>query len=231
MKTCLGLVLAAAILTAAGPGAESLFNGKTLAGWSNPDMSYWSVEDGAITGRSTPAHPATRNYYLVWQGGDLSDFELTLKFRIRGDISANAGIQFRTSFNADATHSSGYQADIDRAGKYLGALYDEGDGRRQLLVPRGQRVEADASGKRTATQFASPEELLRKIDLEGWNEYRIVARGRRMSGYINGQRTFELVDNDPKLFLGSGKLALQLHAGPPMQVQYKDIVLRRLGAK
>jgi Domain of Unknown Function (DUF1080) len=227
MKNALGLVVAASALLAAEPGDKSLFDGKTLQGWSNPDMSYWSVEEGAITGRSTAAHPARRNYYLIWQGGDVADFELTLRFRIQGDASANAGIQFRTSFNADATHSTGYQADIDRAGKYLGALYDEGEGRRQLFAPRGSKVEADSNGRRKASQFASPDELMRGVNLDGWNEYRIVARGHHLSGYINGRLMFQATDNDPKLFLRSGRLALQLHAGPPMQVQYKDIILRR----
>ncbi len=65
-----------ALNAAAQPGFKPIFDGKTLKGWANPDMSYWSVEDGAITGKSTPKHPAQKNYYLVWQGGEVGDFDL-----------------------------------------------------------------------------------------------------------------------------------------------------------
>src|SRR5688500_5963347 len=98
-----------------------IFDGRTLKGWSSPDMSYWSVEDGAITARSSEAHPCTKNQFLVWQGGEIGDFELRLKFRIQGDRTANSGIQVRSSIQPDG-HAVGYQADIDRAGQYAGAL-------------------------------------------------------------------------------------------------------------
>jgi Domain of Unknown Function (DUF1080) len=221
------LVIATAVLPALGqPGFQSIFDGKTFNGWSNPDMSYWSIENGAITGKSTPQHPARKNYYLIWQGGDVADFELKIKFRITGHESGNAGIQFRSSFNEDFTHATGYQADIDRTARFLGALYDEGIGRRELFAPRGQKAVADASGKVARTGFADPSELLRHINRDGWNEYHIVARGPDLRAAINGHPMFEAVDNDPKLFLPSGKLAIQLHVGSDFQIQYKDILLK-----
>lgn len=230
MKRLLALALLAAPAVAQ-PGFQSLFDGRTLNGWSNPDMSYWSVEDGAITGKSTPQHPARKNYYLIWQGGDVADFELKIKFRITGHESGNAGIQFRSSFNEDATHATGYQADIDRAARYLGALYDEGHGRRELFAPRGHKTIADASGKVTRSQFADPAALLGYIHREGWNEYHIVARGHSLKASINGHPMFEAVDNDPKLFLPAGKLAIQLHSGTDFEIQYKDILLKTYSAR
>ena len=76
---------------AADDGLRPIFDGKTLDGWSAPDMKYWSVEDGAITARSSAEVPCKKNQFLVWQLGELDDFELVMKFRIRGGKNANSG--------------------------------------------------------------------------------------------------------------------------------------------
>ena len=52
----------------------SIFDGETLNGWKAADMSFWSVEDGAITAKITEAKPTGRNHYLVYQAGKLGDF-------------------------------------------------------------------------------------------------------------------------------------------------------------
>ena len=107
-------------------GFIRIFDGKTLNGWSAPDMSYWSVEEGAITGRATREHPNPKSRWLVWQGGEVGDFELKLKFRIYGTVEANSGVQFRTVFSSENTHASGYQADLVRDPVWMGLIYDEG---------------------------------------------------------------------------------------------------------
>src|SRR5690606_9040925 len=91
-------------------GFQSLFDGKTLDGWKAADMSYWSVEDGAITGKITPEHQLAENLYLIWQGGELADFELKLKSRVFGSKGINNGFQFRSKElpNHDV---AGYQVD------------------------------------------------------------------------------------------------------------------------
>src|SRR5687767_1228536 len=76
-------------------GWQALFDGKTLTGWSAPDMSYFRVEDGAITGETTKEHNPPRNQFIVWQGGEVADFEVTFEFRIFGPAS-NSGLQFRS---------------------------------------------------------------------------------------------------------------------------------------
>ena len=151
------MLLAAA---ASSPAAEfhPIFDGKSLDGWIssehlNPDgsrkqpglqgtakpaaESFWSVEDGAITARSTPDKPCKKNQFLVWQPGTVDDFELKLKYRIQGGASANSGIQIRSQIQPDG-HMEGYQCDIDLAGKWVGAVYDEHG--RKLLADRGQRA-------------------------------------------------------------------------------------------
>src|SRR5688500_7142001 len=83
---------AAAQRTADDAGFVSLFNGKNLGKWDG-DPRFWSVEDGAITGRTTAQNPAERNTFLVWRGGEVRDFELRLRVLISGEN--NSGIQYR----------------------------------------------------------------------------------------------------------------------------------------
>lgn len=221
-----GLVFLGALpAVAQQPGFVSLFDGKTLNGWSCPAMQYWSVQDGAITARTT--EPITQCFYLVWQGGKPADFELKVKFRIQGPPEANSGIQFRSKVRADG-FVEGYQADITREERFCGVLYDETPGR-GLLASRGQKTTIDAQGRRTHTQFADPAQLFQKIDRDGWNEYHIIARGPHVMAKINGVLMWEAIDQEPgRHSEAPGVIALQLHAGPPMTVQFKDIWLKTL---
>lgn len=204
-------------------GFRPIFDGKSLEGWQAPDSRYWSVQDGAITGRSSADVPCTSNQFLAWEGGIVDDFELTLKFRILGSARANSGIQFRSRIEDDG-HASGYQADLDRAGRWRGALYDEKTGRRMLASP-GEKTVITEDGKRTSTKLdaRAPE-----VDADGWNTYRITARGSRIVLGVNGRVTAVVVDDEAGERDLQGRLALQLHSGPPMTVQFKDIQLKRL---
>jgi hypothetical protein len=206
-------------------GFEPIFDGKTLRGWKAPDMSYWSIENGAITARATKQHPVTRNQFLVWQLGELDDFELTLKYRIDGTPAANSGVQFRSRM-APEGHAIGYQADIDAGGQWAGALYDEHG--RGMLAKRGQKTVIEPDGKKTSTSIGDSDTLMANINKDDWNEYHIKALGNTITLSINGKVTAQVVDHDTKNKDRSGVLALQLHAGPPMTVQFKDIHLKRL---
>jgi hypothetical protein len=206
-------------------GFKPIFDGKTLDGWKAPNMSYWSVEDGAITGRSTRQNPVSSNQFIVWQLGDLDDFELKLKYRIMGTPSANSGVQVRSSVHKDG-HVAGYQADIDKAGRWAGALFDERG--RGMLATRGQKTIIDVEGKRKSTSIGDSAALMANINKDGWNEYHIKALGNTITLSINGKVTAQVIDHDEKNKDRSGVLALQLHAGPPMAVQFRDIQLKRL---
>ena len=105
----------------------SLFDGESLSGWDASDMRYWSVEDGAITAQWSEAHPIAQNQFLVWQGGDVANFELKAKFRLDKN-EGNSGIQFRSRIAPDGT-GVGYQADILPGGPWCGGLADEYTGR------------------------------------------------------------------------------------------------------
>jgi hypothetical protein len=201
--------------------ARAIFDGRSLDGWSAPDMSYWSVRDGAITGEVTAERRPPRNQFIVWTGGKVGDFELTFKFRIFGE-KANSGMQFRGTVKEHGL-IHGYQADIAKTGPYLGGIWDE-YGTRNSLASRGQTVTIDEDGKKTVTLFADP---IGAIDLSEWQEYKIVARGTKMALAINGKMTAELDDRE------RGKSALEGVLGmpvipEPMVVQYKDLLLKDL---
>ncbi len=219
----LGLAPAGA---SAQPGWKKIFDGKTLSGWQAPDMSYFSVEDGAITGTTTKEHNPPYNQFIVWQGGEVADFELKFKFRIFG-AKSNSGMQFR-SVVKDKGLVHGYQADMDGAGKYLGGIWDE-YGPRRSLAGRGEKAVIDESGKRTVTRFAESESLLKNIKMEDWNDYHITAIGSRITLRINGQVTAELDDRETGKAARSGVLAMPIIPGEPMKVQYKDIYLKQMG--
>ena len=206
-------------------GFVSLFDGKTLDGWKAPDMGYWSVEDGAITAKSSADKPAKANQFLVWQLGEVDDFELRFRFRISGHKGANAGVQFRSAID-DKGHAIGYQADIDLGKKWLGCLYDEHG--RGMLGGHAQIVTIDPDGTKKVNQLQTFVHVLHGVDPTKWTDYRIVARGPHLQIYVNGQPTTEVTDRSKKDADAIGKLALQLHSGPAMTVQYKDIRLKRL---
>src|SRR5262245_10324240 len=89
--------------------AEPIFDGKTLDSWKAPDMSFWKVEDGAVTGEVTRDHKPKENVFITWQNGKVKDFELRFRYRIFGK-AANSGMQFRSEV-VERGLVHGYQAD------------------------------------------------------------------------------------------------------------------------
>jgi hypothetical protein len=200
-----------------------LFDGKTLTGWDG-DPRLWSVEDGAITGRTTTEQKADGNTFLVWRGGELADFELRLKVRIRGN---NSGIQYRSMDKGKwAVH--GYQCDLGTGGpRHYGKLSEE-KGRR-WLCEAGQRVLIDADGKiNVVGKVGDPAAIEKGMPEWEWVDVTVVARGNHLVHTVNGQVTADTTDNDAKRAALKGILAFQIHAGDPMEVQYKDIRLKML---
>lgn len=204
---------------------HSIFDGKTLKGWKAKVPRYFSVEDGAITAQSTQENPCTANQFIVWQGGEVADFELKAKFRLSGN-KGNSGIQFRSRLNPHG-RAIGYQADILPGGAWCGALCDENSGRKTMLAANGQKTVISRAGERTTTNLGTKAKL--KPDGE-WNDYHISARGNQIILKINGRTTVEVIDRETRFFKAAGILGLQLRSGAPMKVQFKDIYLKRLSA-
>ncbi len=205
-------------------GFQSLFDGKTLDGWKAADMSFWSVEDGAITAKITSDKPLTANLYLIWQGGELADFELKMKHRVFGSPKINCGFQFRSRElrNHDLL---GYQMDNNLDTPWLVRLYEEHG--RHTLAWRGERVVIGADGGRTVGKLEDAQGPA-AFKLEEWQEYHLTCIGPRLTLAVNGKVVAEVTDHDPKHQALQGILALQLHTGPPTVAQFKDLRLKIL---
>lgn len=219
----LTLFCSAPLLASDEDGFVSLFNGKDLSGWIG-DPDHWVVEEGAITGSNTADKPLKHNSFLIWDGGRPADFELRFKYKI---VGGNSGVQYRSRV-ADAKEYvvHGYQADIDSSPRFTGMNYEEGG--RTFLARRGERVTIAKNGQKTVESIGNADELQKKVKAEDWNEYVIIAQGHRLRHFINGVLFSEVVDDQEAKAAASGVLAVQLHAGPPMKVQLKEIRLKEL---
>jgi Domain of Unknown Function (DUF1080)/Trehalose utilisation len=218
--------LALTLSPAAAQDAEALplHDGKSLDGWDG-DPRFWRVEDGCITGQTTAENPTKGNTFLTWTRGEVDDFELTVEYKLTG---GNSGIQVRSFAVPDNQWVvGGYQADFESGTRYSGIVY--GERFRGILADRGQRtVIGDDQKPVVKEQFAKSEELQKVIKQDDWNSVRVVAKGWTVENYINGSLTASVTDEDKKNRRRSGLLALQLHAGPPMKVQFRNMKLKRL---
>ena len=238
-KTLLTLALGAILL---GPttglvaqeserGFEKIFNGKDLSGWDgSPDL--WSVRDGAITGETSKEHPAKENTFLIWTNGAPGDFELRCSFLIRpGDDKgfSNSGIQYRSRVVKPSYWVvSGYQADMEAGKTYTGILYEEKA--RGILAKRGEKVVIEPDGKINVVGSTgrTAKEVEASVKHGEWNTYEIIAKGNHLIQKINGEVTVDVTDEQEEKAAKSGIIALQIHAGAPMFVQFKDIRIKML---
>ena len=222
------LLLVAALACAGtpnGPDAEdgfvSMFNGKDLTGWDGKP-GWWKVEEGTLTCESTKENPCKKCNYLIWKGGQPGDFEMRAEIRL--SESANSGIQIRSETRPD-WDTYGYQADMTGNGALAGFIYHHKFG---LCVARGQHVTRTADGKKEMQAIGDAAELLKQFKKDDWNSYRVVCRGPDITIFINGVLMCELNDLTPQA-ARSGIIALQMHPGPPMKVQFRNLELLSTG--
>lgn len=206
----------------------AIFDGQSLDGWEG-DPDYWKVEDGHIIGYNTAENPLKNNTFLIWRNDEPSDFELKLDFKI--SESGNSGVQYRSEELQDPQYAlKGYQADIDGKNTYTGQNYEERG--RGFLAKRGEiaLLENDEEPNITGT-LGDPDELKTKINHEDWNTLHIIARGNHIQHYVNDILMSEVTDDDTELRAMKGKLGLQVHQGPPMEVRVRNILYKDLSGR
>lgn len=222
-------------------GFVQIFDGKTLTGWEG-DPTYWRVENGNLVGEITPATVLKTNSFIIWRGGRPADFELILEFKITK--SGNSGINYRSVQLKDVPNAlKGYQADIDGANRYTGQNYEERS--RTTLAYRGEivtvntpesstaslqeHIKNNAWAKRTVTgSLGNSDSLKAKIKPEDWNTCHLIIKANHLQHFINGILMSEVTDNDTVNGQAEGLLGVQVHVGPPMKVEYRNIRLKRL---
>jgi len=166
----------------------------------------------------------------------VKDFELRLSFKfapVNKKVDGNSGIQFRSKLlNEKSFVVGGYQADFDGGNSHTGIIYDEAGvaGNRGIMSKRGEKTHYTADGDpkkpMTSKLEISDAELKKAIKIGDWNDVVLIAKGNHIIYRINGNVTTEMIDESPKA-LKEGVLALQLHAGYTMDIQFKNIRIKR----
>jgi len=203
MKTLAAFVAPVALLVAlvtVSAAAEEefvpLFDGKTLDGWHARPGGNWAVDDGVIVGTSEKSE---RRHGLLVTDREFEDFTVRLKFKA---IEGNSGFYFRVEEVDEPVGCHGFQAEIAPSGP-IGGLY-ETRGRAWVVKPKPQQV---------AESFKPGE----------WNTMTVTAKGRDVTVKVNGTKTAELTDDPGRT---EGHIALQLHGGQDMHVEFKDIEIK-----
>jgi 3-keto-disaccharide hydrolase len=209
------------------PGFQSIFDGKSLAGWEgNP--AYWRVENGALVGEITPSTVVKSNTFVIWRGGRPKDFELKLDYRITG--AGNSGINYRSEIVPDPVTPDntfamrGYQCDIDGAKRYVGNNYEEKG--RLFLAVRGQLTRVVGGRPPVLVSTFGDAAEMAAIATDDWNAVHIIARGNTLTHIVNGRLMTVVIDDDGPKRPADGLIGVQVHVGPPMKVEYRNIRLK-----
>ncbi len=187
-------------------GFVPLFNGKDLSGWKGEEK-LWKVEKGEIVG-STEGLTLPHNSFLMTEA-EYADFVLRMKVKLRNH---NSGIQIRSEELPEYA-MKGYQADLAEK-TFFGMLYEE-QGRGFMDYWKKMSPEDQAKIHATGKQG-------------DWNEFELRCEGDRLVITLNGKVTCDI--RDPQ-GAKKGRIGLQLHAGPAMEVRFKDVSIMELATK
>jgi hypothetical protein len=214
-------------------GFVSIFDG-TMKNWDG-DPAYWKADGNTLVGTTSAENPLKENTFVIWRGGEPGDFELKLEYRMS---ATNSGIQFRSTHVPPGGEGrgavtgkwvlKGYQADIDFANQFTGMIYEERG--RGFLMQRGQAVEIGPDGvsRMIGNLERNADELKALIKPGEWNTVHLIARGNTIMNIVNGHVTAFIVDDDAKGRALKGLLGFQIHVGPPMKIEFRNIYLKSL---
>ncbi|NJX14303.1 DUF1080 domain-containing protein [Tamlana crocina] len=220
----------------------SIFNGKDLKGWRG-DPTYWRVENGMLIGEVTPETILKRNSFIIYENQQPENFELKLEYRITE--SGNSGINYRSEIvNGEPFALRGYQCDVDGKNRYTGQNYEER--KRTTLAYNGEiviipkmpdsiptdnlrkNVKKNCWQTRTITETKEKSQLISRVESNDWNSIHLIIKGSKMQHYVNGELFSEVNDLDTVNRSLRGFIGVQVHVGPPMKVEYRNIKLKHL---
>ena len=218
-------------------GFVDMFENNSLAGWKG-DTTYWHMKDGILKGEIREDQERLKNNtFLIWQGGEVGDFELKAQFKI--SEKGNSGINYRSDLFTELPNAlKGYQADIDGQNRYTGQNYEER--KRTTLAYRGQSTEilnptpenkGESKGNawtnlKVIDTIATDQQMQAFLKPNDWNEIEIRAKGNKLTHLLNGQVIAEVTDNDTQNRKDKGMIGVQVHVGPPMKIEYKDMKIK-----
>jgi hypothetical protein len=208
-------------LADASDGFTSMFNGKDLTGWEG-SPSYWKVENGILTG--TTDGTLKYNRFIVWRGGKVKNFEW--RARVRVSPGGNSGLQYRSVERPDLGESVvvGYQCDVvSNRADYNGMLYEERG--RRILAHTGEKVIIDTEGQ----PWVVDKLPVKEFKAGEWHDFRVLVEANRHRHWIDGHLTVDVIDLDEKGRKLEGILGMQVHVGPKMTIEYRDLYLKKLG--
>jgi outer membrane protein assembly factor BamB len=210
------------------PGFQPIFDGKTLSGWEG-NATYWRAENGAIVGEIVPSTVIKSNTFIIWRGGTPGDFELKLDYRITE--GGNSGINYRSVVVPDPVTPAnkfamrGYQYDLDGRHRYDGNNYEEKG--RLFLAVRGQVSHVVGGRPPVVLSSFAQESELAAVATSDWNATHIIARDNIATHMLNGRLMSITIDDDAPNRRLDGSIGMQVHVGPPMKVEYRNIRLKR----
>jgi hypothetical protein len=214
----------------------SIFNGKDLTGWTvkckpeDQHKNYWQVKDGMI--KVNALGDKDHDYVWLMSDNEYGDFSLKLKFAAFKNSPGNSGVQIRSRYDDTAEWLDGPQIDIHPQGPWRsGMMWDETRDMKRWIypdIPKGKWV--DESMIKEVPEFYYSDEELK------WNEMEIIAKGWKITAFLNGTQITDF--NNKDLLAGpghikyqvgkKGHIALQLHIKDELKMFYKDILIREL---
>lgn len=209
------------------PGFRSIFNGESLEGWQG-DPTYWRVEPGVLVGEIRPETVIKSNTFIIWTGGKPGNFELKLDYRI--SAAGNSGINYRSKIVPDTVTPTnafamrGYQCDIDGRKRYVGNNYEEKG--RLFLAVRGQLTRVVGGRPPVLVAQIGDETELAGVVSDDWNSVHLIVRGNQLTHIVNGRVMSVVIDDDSAHRPVDGQIGVQVHVGPPMKVEYRNIRLK-----
>ncbi|HOM64032.1 MAG TPA: DUF1080 domain-containing protein [Dysgonamonadaceae bacterium] len=175
-----------------------LFNGVDLKGWEIYGTEKWYVDNGLLVCESGP----DKQYGYLATREYYDDFDLTVDFKQLAN--GNSGVFFR-SFIEPGAIINGWQVEVAPKGMDTGGIYES--------YGRGWLVQI-------------PDEKENILKPGDWNTLRILVKGDNVKTWLNGEQMVDL--SDPKIGKAQGRIALQIHDGGGIKVQWKNLKLKTL---